>query len=263
MYQRIYGAYFSYNGNMLNTSTILMRLYLRSNAVPLPLNDLIRMVTTPSDAPSAVPLWHETSRVLPYVDLQYGTRAIPRQAVAEIWQRYGDTVHTVWMRYSSPDDDVDKLQFGGPLGHQQTYRLRYRYDRVRVEWADTAGNLSGVTGQRLRHPGVYRANNSRLPVGNTPTRYGTRTSPSYGKSITLSGLNTDFNALPGVLDGEHARPSNTRRVLLYYGRHLVRVLHTVRPEKAPPYWLDFSLDDWDNLDNTPWRNYHNHYCGLE
>lgn len=247
---------------MVNEATVQLRLYLRSTAVAFPLETLIRQVQTPSDTPNAVPLWSNVPAVLPYVDLQYGTQSTAIQQIYTIWEQNRAWVHTIWMRYSPPRGRPDELRIIRRDGHQADFTLTYRFDRVRVEWAAPDGTLRGVTQQRLRHPLIYRANNTRTPLATAPTRYGTRTTPSYGQRVTPPQVFEQFEAVPGVLQGENAHPDNTCRVVLSYGRHLVRVLHTIHPPDAPPYWQDFTLDDWDNIDNTPWRDYHNHYCGL-
>ncbi len=248
---------------MLDTTTVQLRLYLRSTAVALSLEALIRDVAIPTDAPSNVPLWHAASFVLPYVDLQYGTDIGPMRQANTLWENYQKQVHSVWMRLSPSDGKPDQLQMVTPEGAQVGYQVKYRFDRVRVEWTDDHGKPEGVTQQRLRHPGIYTANNTRLPLEGSPTRYGTRTTPCYGRRVTANQVFTQFEAVPAVLRGEKAHPKNTRRIMFSYGRHLVRVLYTVRDSDGVPYWYDFTLDDWENADNIPWQDYHNHYCGLQ
>jgi hypothetical protein len=219
-----------------NVATIFVRAEPLDAA--LTADDLLSAVISPERNSYNVPVWH--AAVDGFIDLQYGARWSGVPAPEFIWERYGDRLASLWVRYYNDGGEFDEIAHRtAGMTKTSPWRLcEYHYDSLLLT------SRTGAVRRRELGPQQRRAANERDILGEIERDTPTTPATLYAWEKTYWLESWRAYGVPGeTMDEVTALAPDLLRAELRWEGRPVEVAERVGPRAS--HWIRWSLDDWD------------------
>lgn len=244
---------------MANIITAFVRLYCYGDwqQAHLSRKGMLKTLSGHFGRSYCVPAWSQrvNSRI---IDMQAGFKWSPGSGVSRVWERFGERLEAIWVRYYDEGSDYDVIYCLDHSGQDRSWsNCWYGFDHVRIHWQAQAPPAIKERGEiwQWACQGSYRAANDRCSL--------LRHDPEY---VWLRTPTTPARSNPcwKVVWGEEYRMPEELRALTpdisEYGAmvefcwkgRLVQRWKRQEPPLGRITWHLHNLDGWDNCVNEDW-----------